>query len=153
GFLAEELVPGKRPVLLTLPSRIIISVLGCLLAAGLVARIARRSGWNPGFSRRFHLGEGLSTGEQLLLVFTFFSLCAILATPRLSDRHLFFLMPGFLAMAGRLFPPDRPIWPAGLVALVTLAALTVCLTHDLWSWNAARWQLGRQALADRVPLF
>jgi len=137
GFLSEELVPGKRPVLLGLLSRILISVLGCLLGAGLLARIARRSALPP--------------GDQLLVLFTFFSLCATLATPRLYDRYLLFLMPGLLALGRRLFPGDRPIWPAGPLALGVLAAISVCLTHDMWSWNAARWQLGRQALAAGTP--
>jgi hypothetical protein len=137
GFLAEELVPGLRPVLLGLPSRIVISILGCLLGAGLLARIARRS--------------ILSSADQLLLAFTFFSLCAMLATPRLYDRYLLFLTPGLIAMAQRVFPGDRPIWSRSLLALAALAALSVCLTHDLWSWNAARWQLGRQALASGIP--
>jgi hypothetical protein len=137
GFLAEQLVPGQRPALLDLMSRVILSALGCLLGAGLLARIARRS--------------KVSLGDQLLMVFTFLSFCATLATPRLYDRYLLFLMPGLLAMAQRQFSGDRPIWPAGNVAVALLAALSVSLTHDLWSWNAARWQLGREALAAGIP--
>src|SRR5262249_19877988 len=125
GFLSEDLVPGKRSVL-GLLSRITISGLGCLFGAGLLSRIVRRS--------------PVARGDQLLLAFTFFSFCAILATPRFYDRYLLFLMPGLLVLAQRMFPGDRPIWSAGLVALATLAALSVGLTHDLWSWNPARWQ-------------
>jgi hypothetical protein len=151
GFVSEQLLPGKRPVLLDTLFRIVVSILGCLLGAGLLARIARRSRWSLGFSRRVPMGDGPCPGHQLLLIFTFFSLCATLATPRLYDRYLLFLMPGLLAMAQRLFPGDRPIWPAGIAAMVALAAFSVCPAHDLWSWNSARWQLGRQALADRIP--
>jgi hypothetical protein len=151
GFVSEELVPGQRPVLLGLLSRIIVSIIGCLLGAGLLARIVRRSRRTPGFSRRLAMGDSLGTDSRMLLVFTFFSLCAMLATPRIYDRYILFLMPGLLAAAQRMFSGDRPIWPAGLAALAALAALSACFTHDLWAWNAARWQLGRRALADRIP--
>jgi hypothetical protein len=154
GFVSENLVPGQRPVLLSPLSRVAVSIFGCLLAAGLLARIARRSSWSPGFppsAGRFSMEGRFYTGAQLLLVFTFFSMCAILATPRFYDRYLLFLMPGLLAMAQMMFPDDRPIWLAGLIGLAALAALSVCLTHDLWAWNAARWQLGRQALDEGIP--
>jgi hypothetical protein len=130
GFCAEALVPGERPVLLDLTGRVLLSVLGCVLGAALYVRAE---------SNFQAAGPG-----RLLLVFTLLQVPVLLAAPRVYDRYLLFLLPGALSLAGIQKATDKPIWSTGLAALTLLAGISVCLTHDLWSWNAARWQLGQE---------
>jgi hypothetical protein len=69
------------------------------------------------------------------------------------DRYLLFLIPGALAVAastpaGELAAAVRP--GRTLVAWVAVLGLWLCsvgLMHDWLAWNAARWALGRRAVA------
>jgi hypothetical protein len=136
GFMAEELVPGRRPLLLNAPARIVASVFGCLGGAALLVRMTK--------------GRSLARSEQLLLVFTLLEAGAALSTPRLYDRYLLFLVPGLLALAARPFNGEKALWWTGIPALALLAVVSICLTHDLWAWNVARWELGRKAIEQGI---
>jgi hypothetical protein len=136
GFMAEELVPGIRPPLLDLPARVVASVFGCLGGAALLVRLTRV--------------RSLFRSEQLLLIFTLLESGAALSTPRLYDRYLLFLVPGLLAMSARMFNGEKAMWWAGIPALAVLAAVSTCLTHDLWAWNVARWEIGRRAIEQGI---
>jgi hypothetical protein len=136
GFVAEELVPGTRPVLLDLPARVVASIFGCLSGAALLVRVTKRS--------------SLTRAEQLLLIFTLLEAGAALSTPRLYDRYLLFLIPGLLALAARILNSEKALWCTGIPALAVLAAISTCLTHDLWAWNVARWEIGRKAIEQGI---
>jgi hypothetical protein len=113
--------------------RLLPTVLGCVCAAALSARAAEQ-GWR------------LAT--RPLVIFSLLQLGALAIAPKYYDRYLLPLVPGALALAA--WEHRRPWWKAGLVALVLLGGLSVCLMHDWLSWNAARWDLGRRAVARGI---
>jgi hypothetical protein len=110
--------------------RLVLTALGCVGGAALLDRAATR-------------GKALWGGP--LLVFSLLQLAALAVAPKYYDRYLLMLVPGALAVAAAA--ASRPRWLAGGAALVLLGAVTVCLMHDWFSWNAARWDLGRRAAA------
>ncbi len=133
------LVVGQRPPLLGTPARVVLTLLGCAAGASLVVRAAqncRGGAW-----------------AAPLTFFSLFSLVFILIAPDLYDRYLLFLLPGALALAADApgaAPDGGPRWRLGVAGVVLLGALSVGLAHDWLSWNAARWALGRRAIARHI---
>jgi hypothetical protein len=132
-------LPGDRPVLLGSGLRLTLTILGCLAGGALLERLGRLKGdW----------------GGKLLLVFGLVQLPLLLIVPTLYDRYFLFLSPTLLGAASvpRAGADRRPGtlgWFAATVALAAFAAVSVGLMHDWLTWNAARWHLGRRALAER----
>jgi hypothetical protein len=48
-------------------------------------------------------------------------------------------------------PADRLRWKRGLALLALECCFSVGLMHDWLAWNAARWEVGRRALARGIP--
>jgi 4-amino-4-deoxy-L-arabinose transferase-like glycosyltransferase len=135
------LVVGERPLLLDTGARLVLTGLGCLAGAALVVQVARR--WRPG------------AGAAPLPLFTFFSIPFILIAPDFYDRYLLFVLPGALALAAadRSGVPEAEsgrAWLAPLATLTALGLISIGLMHDWLAWNAARWQLGRRAVARQI---
>jgi hypothetical protein len=133
--VSGEWVWGQAPVLLGTAAQVALTALGCLAGAVLLQLLAVRIRAGP--------------GADLLLLYGLFSAPLLLISPVVFDRYLLVLLPPALgwavaAGAGRV----RPV--AGLAGLAVCAVLSVLLMHDWLSWNAARWELGRRAIARGV---
>lgn len=137
----EPLVPGTRPLLLD-PwpnanpwARLVLTALGCLAGASLLVRACGR----PGSSRWASLPVLFALLHVPLLVFQL-----------RVDRYFLPLIPGALVLAGASVPGPRR-WLPALLLLAASAALSAALMHDWLAWNAARWALGRRAVAQGIP--
>jgi len=135
--VSSEWVWGQPPVVLGTAAQVVLTLLGCLFGAVLVQLLLAR----------------INTGQRadLLLLYGLFSVPLLLISPVVFDRYLLVLLPPALgwcwsvaAGAGRL----RPL--KGFAGLAVFAVLSVLLTHDWLSWNAARWELGRRAVARGI---
>jgi hypothetical protein len=135
-FEANAEVPGERPRLLGTEARLALTAAGCLGAAALLACC---------FARR--PGEWFSTP---LLPYTLLHLPFLLAWPYLFDRYLLVFVPGTLYLVAGS-PEERLRWKPGVVVLALLCCFSVAHMHDWLSWNAARWEVGRRALARGIP--
>lgn len=127
--------PGQRPLLLDEPVRVALTGLACVGGAWLAARLVHSVGAHQ------RLGP--------LVVFGLLQAPFILAPTWIYDRYLLFILPGALSLAVPLGRRLRWGWLSGLGVLVVVAGLSVALMHDWLAWNAARWALGRRAVADR----
>jgi hypothetical protein len=135
GAYTPGLVVGERDVLLTAGVRLALTALGCVGGAALLARLA---------------GRPRAGAPGLLLPFTLVQVVLLLIARAVYDRYLEFLLPGALALAGA--GAGRLAWrgvPAA-AALALYGAVSVGLMHDWLAWNAARWALGRRAVAAGV---
>jgi hypothetical protein len=135
-------VVGERPLLLDTATRVLLTLLGCAAGAALLVRLARR--WRTG------------AWAAPLTLFALFAVPFLLIAPDLYDRYLLFLLPGVLGLAATELPTaneapeSRRHRIAGIAAVAVLAAVSVGLMHDWLAWNAARWELGRRAVARHV---
>lgn len=136
GAYSEWTLVGgdTRPVILTEPVRWTLSLLGCVAGAGLIMRLIENG------------GNGRLWG--LLPLFTLVSIPLIYVSPSIFDRRLLFLFPGVLYVAGLAPRGPRLLWVPSLGALALFAAAALGITHDSLAWNAARWKLGRRAVAE-----
>lgn len=133
------LIVGNRPLLLNIPQRVFLSLLGCVAGALWILRTlpywTSEKSMNP------------------LLLFTLFQVPFLLLVEGVYDRYLLFFLPGilFLALPPTVEGEGVRLWPQrfAFTALAALACLSVALMHDWLSWNAARWQLGRRAVQKR----
>jgi 4-amino-4-deoxy-L-arabinose transferase-like glycosyltransferase len=136
----EVLVAGDRPLLLGVGGRVVLSLLGCVAGAALVARCLQR-GREEWIVRP-------------LLLFSLLQVPFLLIIPAIYDRYLLSLLPGALALAAWPTPEEggrpRPRWAlAGLACVGVFGVVSVGLMHDWLAWNAARWELGRRAVERR----
>lgn len=154
GPFAGQFVLGFGPDYLGWWARLVLTGVGCVTAAGLVARLEKRGmKENPrgavsviAGAREDRAGDSLTP----LAVFTLIQFLFILAAPKVYDRYVLFLIPGALAVAVRPAPAGRRAWAGGLVVLLVSAVVSVGLMHDWLAWNRARWTLGRKAVAEGV---
>jgi hypothetical protein len=136
-----KLVVGDQPILLGERERVFLTSLGCLAGGALVERAARQG-------KMFWLNP--------LMLFALLQIPFLLAAPDIYDRYLLFLLPGALSLA--ISTPaaaeergKRDPWEfGGWAALVVLTGLSIGLMHDWLSWNSARWELGRRAMAHQI---
>jgi hypothetical protein len=134
------LAVGERPLLLDTTWRAVLSLLGCLAGAGMLARI-----FQPGLPQ---------AGKQPLLWFTVFQIPFLVLVTDFYDRYLLFLIPGTLALAAVPAPAEvrsskRKTFFGWGTALATMV-VSLGLMHDWLAWNAARWELGRRAVASGI---
>lgn len=130
-----ELVLGERPRLLSFYPRLILTLLGCLGAAGLLVCLADlvRCGFRC----------------ALLLVFTVLHIPFLLITEIVFDRYLLVLFPGALALAATTALVVRVQLGAAWAVLALYGFLSVAIMHDWLAWNSARFALGRRAVEER----
>jgi hypothetical protein len=116
--------------------RLALTVGGCIGGAGLITRLVgvARMGFRP----------------DPLLVFSALQLPLLLLSPVLYDRYLFILIPGalYVSILGASQVGFR--WKLGTAVLLVFGVVSVGVVHDWLSMNAARWELGRRALARHV---
>jgi len=138
GVFSGGLIPGDRAVLLTQTIRVVITILGCIGGAEILAGLVQTLR-----AREF-------TG--VLLYFSAIEFLGLLALPALADRYILAVFPGALLLAAASrSPTPAPSAPARLSSAMAAAIygfISVALLHDWLSWNRARWDLGRQALAS-----
>jgi hypothetical protein len=132
GVFVSKMQVGDCPVLMNLPVRFVLSVLGCLGGAALAGRLAAMTG-----GRALQVPFLVFGALQIPLIFVGFG-------P--FDRYFLPIMPVALAIAD--FAPERSEnrWLPGLAGLLVLAVISIGLMHDWLSWNQARWMLGQRAL-------
>ena len=133
GTYSDGLVVGQRDLLLTPPVRLAITLLGCVGAAEILTALLDkiRAAKFPG----------------LLLGFTLLQFLILLTLPSMMDRYLEVLFPGailLIAARGSLAGSGRF---AGIATVALSGLISIALSHDWLSWNSARWELGRQAMA------
>lgn len=138
GVYSEATVLGGqfRPIILTGTVRVLLTLGGCLAGGLLLTRI-----FEAGRDRRLW---------GLLPLFTLLGIPLIYASPHIFDRRLLFLFPGAILMGLPVPSGPRVCWVASLAALGLFAAAALGLTHDSLAWNAARWDLGRRAVARGI---
>lgn len=137
GAYSPVTVLGGRPLLMGRALRLVLSVLGCVAGASLLARLRLPGPGRPPVS--------------LLLVFTLIHIPLIFFGVRAFDRYLLVLFPGAIALAARGGGPLRRWQGAlGLALLGPFLVASAGMTHDSLAWNAARWALGRRALAQGI---
>jgi hypothetical protein len=134
GAFANSVYPGQRPVLMGVKLRLGLTLLGCVAGAAWLARQ-----WERGRS-------GLVVGP--LLLFSILQVPGIVFAPSYYDRYLLVLLPGGLCLAGSHAAPLRMGWIKGMAVLLIIGGVSVALMRDWLAWNAARWELGRQAVED-----
>jgi hypothetical protein len=134
--VVDPLVWGDRPLLLGVPGRLVLTLLGCAAGALWLLRAARN-------------GRQAATASPLL-AFTALQIPLLLTAPEFYDRYLLFLLPGGLALATPRAPAGRAGRAAGAAALALLGLASVGLMHDWLAWNSARWELGRRAVERGV---
>jgi hypothetical protein len=137
GTIGEGYVAGDRPLVFGTPSRIALTLLGCVGTAWLIHQL------RPWFRNR-QLPDVLTAYGLLQIPFLFISFTYF-------DRYLLALLPSALgiALSGVDLSRARVRRATAGVALVATAVFAVMLTHDWLAWNAARWELGRRAVATR----
>jgi hypothetical protein len=136
GAFSGDLVVGVRPVLMTMPLRLGLSLLGCPAGAWLLARIAGR--WRRDLWR------------DPLVLFTSLQMSLLLLAPGLHDRYLVFLLPGIFSVVAPQNAMPWQRWVNAVIALAAFAVISIGLMHDWLSWNSARWTLGRRAVDSGV---
>ena len=136
GTYSDGLVVGQRDLLLTQPWRTLLTVLGCLGAAQILAALVELVR-----ARRF---------PGMLLLFTLLQFCIILVLPGTTDRYLEVLFPGAVFLIACRCSGARNGWFAAVAAVGLYGLVSVALMHDWLSWNSARWELGRQAVVGKA---
>ncbi len=135
GTYSEGLVAGHRDILLAENVRVLISILGCVGGAQILTALVEtvRAGKFPGPLVMF-------AGLQFLFILTM---------PVIADRYFEVLLPGALFLVLQRCSPSRLAWLPGIGMVAMCGLISVALMHDWLSWNTARWELGRQAVATK----
>jgi hypothetical protein len=134
GGYTGQLEVGERPIVLGRDARLALSVLGCWAGAWLVARWMERP----------------AGPASPLWLFTLWQAPFLLIAPEVYDRYLLVLLPGALELAaGPSGFSQKERWLPALTLLGIFAMASLGLTHDWFSWNAARWRLGSRAVLER----
>ena len=135
GTNADGLMLGERSIVLSQTLRIVLTILGCVggaeILAALMASVRGRA--LPG----------------LLALFTALQFLLLLLLPPTMDRYFEVLFPGALALLvirGTEWNFQLP----RMLAVLFSGLIAVALMHDWLAWNAARWELGRQAVANKL---
>jgi hypothetical protein len=136
GHEAEVL--GERTILIDEGWRVALTVLGCLGVAVVLVRL-RADRWTTWL-------------RQPLVLYTLFQIPFLLIARGIFDRYFLVFLPGTLLIVLLGAKPTRRDWFAGCCVLAMFAGLAIALTHDWLSYNSARWELGRRAVAAGVPL-
>lgn len=88
---------------------------------------------------------------QFVLLLTFLIAGSSLVFATFYERYLLPLLPGAIIILLAVAQQRGFSVRAGALALVPLALFSWLLMQDYWSWNEARWQVGRELLAQSIP--
>jgi hypothetical protein len=136
GIRSETLVLGQRDVLITPPLQLALTILGCVGAADILAALFET------FRARSLPGA--------VIIFAILQCLVILPLPVMWDRYLEVVFPGAILLIALRCSSAEPGWFAGIAAVALSGFLAIALFHDWLSWNSARWDLGRQAIATGI---
>jgi hypothetical protein len=150
GAFRSELIPGARDVLLPPAIQVGLSVLGVAGSIFLVLQALS----SPGDSGRN--GDARLILRRILLVLSLIYVLGMTITCRVwFDRYLLPLFPAALIFAqGSLsFAPRWRRFGRVIAATMTagFAVWSMDATQDFFSWNQARWDIGRWAVAQGIP--
>jgi hypothetical protein len=121
------------PMYMSLPGRVIPSVLGLIGMIALFPRVIE-------VARRWKRPD-------ILLVFTVLQIFLLFLSNILYDRYFVSLLPGFFAIAALLGSATSVIRPwLGGPALLAAATLSIAVTHDLLETHSAIWRLADRAV-------
>jgi hypothetical protein len=115
--------------------RVILTALGCLGGAWLLARIGTQ------------LPAGLTNP---IIIFALLQLPFLVLVRDIYDRYLFLILPTMVFLGVPRAPLGR--WSIGFAGLVLVffGVVSFALMHDCLAWNSARWSLGRRAVSRGV---
>jgi hypothetical protein len=145
GVYSAHQYVGQRPVLLEEPMRLVLTILGCIGAAFLAARMLNKC--SSYWARR---ADDNASPVVPLLLMSVLQLPFVLAPERVYDRYFLPLLPGALYLAAPLAAGIRWKSWAAFAVLGGFALVCVSLTHDWLAWNSARWELGRKAVGEGI---
>jgi hypothetical protein len=126
---------GPRPIVLTEPIRIGLTLAGCIGAAGIIDRIADQI-----------LRRSVPAGPLLVLAAT--QLPVVILPYYVYDRYFLPFIPAAIALCAPSQSWSRGYYRLVPIALYGLASLA--LMHDWLAWNSALWDVGRQAVHSGV---
>jgi hypothetical protein len=135
GALRADIFPPWLVVAWTL----LAAALGLVLAYACLQRI----------NRRWLRGEAPELQFVFLLMFLIAGASLTFAT--FYERYLLPLLLGAIIVLLAAARQNGFSVRAGALALVPLALFSWLLMQDYWSWNEARWQVGRELLAQSIP--
>jgi hypothetical protein len=137
ALTVSEFAGGDFPVVIGPSARLLLTLAGCV---GLAALLARADvGTRFGATGRLLAAFSLLHGGVMLLICPLF------------DRYLIALLPGVFLFALPRRSSGRPRWGLGTALVVASGLWSFALVRDCLAWNAARWELGRRAVARGVP--
>ncbi|HWI16403.1 MAG TPA: glycosyltransferase family 39 protein [Vicinamibacterales bacterium] len=138
GTFGKPYMSGTRPAFLSLGMRAVLTMLSVVGVAWLVAQAMRR--WRE------------RSAPNALDVFAVCHLPFLFIAFTMFDRYMLVFLPAAIGLALWRLPEGSP--PARRAVAAACAGVMVAgsigLTHDWLAWNAARWQLGRSALASGI---
>jgi len=135
GTFADHLVVGQRDIVLTFPIRAVLTILGCAGAAASLCAV-----WETIRARQF---------ACILLPFTVLQFLLLLILPYQMDRYMEVLFPGAIFLMILQCSDLAAIRPPAIAVTALSGLIAVALLHDWFSWNSARWELGRQTVATK----
>jgi len=122
---------GPRPIVLTEPIRIALTMAGCIGAAGIIDRTTDQV-----------LRQSIPAGPLVILAAT--QLPVVVLPLYVYDRYFLPFIPAAIALCAPSQSWSRGYYRLVPIALYGLACLA--LMHDWLAWNSALWDLGRQAV-------
>ena len=135
GALRGEILPHGVFVALT----ILAAIAGLALIYGVVRQIDRAWWRGAAIELQFVIALTLFIGLPSLIFATFY------------ERYLLPLLPGAIILLLGATRRQSFSMRAGGVALAGMAIIAWALMQDYLNWNEARWQVGRELLAQSVP--
>lgn len=158
--LGVELV-GKRDILIPVQASLALTLAACLGGAALIARSVH--GFRSG---AVSLSRVL---QSPLLLYSGMHFAFLFLISRFFDRYLLSVLPAAIFACLVVIPPSASTTPAaaaaepeqppirleplaGIAALALWAFLGAGLMHDWLAWNAARYELGKRAIARGIAV-
>src|SRR5262249_18796695 len=124
------------PLLLPVPARQLLTVVGVFAAAAVTARLLKAP------AHRLY--------SSPIVMYSLIQGLLFILAPKIYDRYFLVLLPGLIAaIAARTEVSVARRW-IGWLGLTAMAIFSTALMHDWLSWNEARWSLGKKAVASGI---
>jgi hypothetical protein len=151
GAVIGTFLQGVRPVVLSLPWRLLWTAFGLVGAGALLLVWRERRTAEP--HRRSAVECGLSWQQLNMLVLPFLCVYLALLVPRsldssMFDRYLLVLLVVALLYLLRFYAervPQQPLWPT-VALLVVFGLYGIAITHDIFALHRARLAAVQQLL-------